>query len=226
MFMERNDSWMFYKGSPIKFEVPEGVQLPIYVIGDSHVRVLPECAPDIFSNSQADINNVFESKTAYAIGNEGHNLYLKGCLRIIPDGALALISFGEIDCRHYVPVRAIENKTSIEEEVDKVIKSYTENCVRLLKEKFKIIMLGAYVCPEDHNHSNLFIDIFKAKTLFNQKIKKYCKDNNILFIPIFWKALEENWDEQEQGTYFNDSSHLGPCMVPEILKPIPDFKWD
>ncbi len=221
------DSWMFNYGNVIEFPIPEGVQLPIYVIGDSHVRVLVEVAPYIFKSSQTDIEEVFESKTAYYMGNNEQDLYLKEALRNIPEGSQVLLSFGEIDCRHYVPVRAIKNNTSLEHEVDEIIKRYTKNCVRVLKEKFKVIILGSYTCPDDYNHENSFTDILTAKTLFNQKIKKYCNENGLLFIPIFWKVLEEKWDECKLDFphYFNDSSHLGGCMIPTILNSMIDFQW-
>jgi hypothetical protein len=223
--MSKQDEWMFFKGNVINFPIPEGVKTPIYVIGDSHVRVLPQACPYIFKGSGADIADVFESKSAYAVGTEGHDLYLKECLRLIPDGSTALLSFGEIDCRHYSPKKAIENNSSIEIEVDVVIDRYTSNCVRLLKDKFRVMILGPYICPEDHAHANKFEDIVIAKTYFNSRIKKYCEDNGILYVPIFKKSLEEKWDEQPTYTYFNDSSHLGPCMVPVILDSMSGFKW-
>jgi hypothetical protein len=223
--MSKQDEWMFFKGKTISFPIPEGAITPIYVIGDSHVRVLPQACPNIFKGSGADIADVFESKSAYAVGTVNHDTYLKECLRLIPDGSNALLSFGEIDCRHYSPKKAIENNTSIEHEVDEVINRYTSNCVRLLKEKFRVMILGPYICPEDHTHANKFKDIVRAKTYFNSRIAEYCDENGILYIPIFHKSLWEKWDEQRISTYFNDSSHLGPCMVPIILEAMKGFQW-
>ncbi len=218
------DEWMFNRGKVINFEIPQGVELPIYLIGDSHVRVLPEVAPYIFKSSQTDIEDVFISKTAYAIGNEN---YLNESINNIPKGSQVLLSFGEIDCRHYVPKIAKEKNKSIEQIVDEIIEKYTANCVRVLKERFRVIVLGAYVCPDDHNHENSFADIFEAKTLFNEKIEIYCKDNGILYVPLFIKSLENDWDtiQLDYPHYFNDSSHLGACMIPIILDSMVGFKW-
>lgn len=215
---------LFFKGEVIHFDVPHGIQLPIYVIGDSHVRVLPEVAPDIFSRS-TDIEDVIDSKSAYAVGTKGHDIYLNESIRVIPDDSNVLLSFGEIDCRHYVPVKAKENKTKIEQEVDKIIERYTANCIRLLKEKFKVTILGSYLCPDDINHTNSYNDIFQAKYYFNFKMEKYCQENNLPFVPIFKTALENQWHrfDHDFPHYFNDSSHLGPCMIPIILKTIDSF---
>ena len=188
------DTWLFNKGEQIDFPIPDGVDLPIYVIGDSHVRVLTDVAPNLFKSSQTDIEEVFESKSAYAVGSNGHDYYLKEALRNIPDNSQALLSFGEIDCRHYLPNKAHEQNTTIEYQVDKMIERYTSNCVRLLKEKFRVMILGAYICPDDHNHSNRYEDILEAKTLFNEKIEKYCYQEGLLYIPLFKVSLRNGWD--------------------------------
>lgn len=212
----------------IFFQVPEGVSGAIYLIGDSHVRALYEVCPQIFKKSN-DILDVYESKSAYAVGIEGHDFYLKESLKIIPDGSKVLLSFGEIDCRHYIPKGAINEGKSIDSLVDEVINRFTANCVRLLMEKFRVMILAPYICPEDHNHhdNNSYLDILEAKTIFNRKLITYCEENGILFIPIFQTALDNKWDQQLQrdAYYFGDSSHLGPCMIPVILDAMKDFKW-
>ena len=222
--MSTEEEWLFNKGKIIGFDIPEGVQLPIFVIGDSHVRVLPEVAPDIFCRS-TDIEDVIDSKSAYAVGTKGHDVYLNESIRVIPDGSQVLLSFGEIDCRHYVYPKSQERNITIEQMVDEIIARYTVNCIRLLKEKFKVAILGSYMCPDDVNHENPYLKIFEAKILFNQKIKQYCEDNNMVYVPIFKKSLEEQWHkfEGEYPHYFNDSSHLGPCMIPEILNAIASY---
>lgn len=224
--METNkDQWLFFRGDTISIPVPEGVTPIIYVIGDSHVRVLPQACPDIFKSSQVDIADVFESKSAYAIGGEGHEFYLNEALLSIPDGSQALLSFGEIDCRHYIPKVAIARNQSIESLVDEVFERYTTNCVRLLKDKFRVMILPPYICPEDLTHENLYSDIIRAKSLLNGKLKTYCEDHGLLYIPIFSKGINEGWHRKPTYTYFNDSSHLGPCMVPVILDAMVGFKW-
>lgn len=223
--MENKDQWLFFSGNTIAFPIPEGVKTPIYVIGDSHVLVLHQACPDIFKSSKTDIADVFDSKSAFAVGSINHDAYLKEALQLIPDGSQALLSFGEIDCRHYIPKIAIEQNRPIEDCVDEVIRRYTSNCVRLLKDKFRVMILGPYICPEDLPHENLYSDIVRAKFLFNEKLKGYCNDNGLLFIPIFNTARNEGWHRKPQATYFNDSSHLGPCMVPVILDAMVGFQW-
>ncbi len=215
------DEWMFFKGKKIDFPIPEGIQTPIYVIGDSHVRVLPEVAPYLFLRS-TDIEDVIDSKSAYAVGTKGHDVYLNESIRIIPDGSQVLLSFGEIDCRHYIPKKAIENNTSIEHEVDIVIERYTKNCVRILKEKFNVIIMGLYVCPDDHNHENNYYDILMAKLLLHLKLQHYAYMNNLVYVPLFETVLNKGWDicRLDYPHYFNDTSHLGACMIPVILDAI------
>ncbi len=225
--MIHKDEHLFNKGEVIHFDIPRGIRLPIYVIGDSHVRVLPEAAPNIFKSSQVDIEKVSESKTAYAVGTEGHERYMNEALDIIPEGSNVLLSFGEIDCRHYVPVKEKQNGTTIKQEVDKIFERYTTNCVRLLKEKFKVTILGAYLCPDDLSHTNEYNDIFQAKYLFNAKMEQYCEENNLPFVPIFKEGIDKQWHKcsLDYPHYFNDSSHLGPCMIPIILETINNHKF-
>lgn len=89
------------------------------------------------------------------------------------------------------------------------------------------MILGAYICPDDHNHENKYDDILEAKTLFNKKIEKYCYKHGLLYIPLFKVSLRNGWDmcELEYPNYFNDTSHLGPCMIPVILNSMVGFKW-
>ncbi len=219
------DRWMFHKGKVIDFRFEHNEQwmrnisLPIYVIGDSHVRVLVDAAPYIFKSSQVDIEDVFISKTAYAIGDEK---YLNDAIDNIPKGSNVLLSFGEIDCRHHVPKWAKKNKTTIEEEVIKVGYRYFDNCIIPLKEKFKVTIMGAYVCPDDHNHENDYEDIYKAKFYFNSFLKGYCARWNLGYVPLFEFGLNNGYDKLEidYPHYFNDTSHLGACMIPVILDAI------
>ena len=211
---------MFYKGQPIHFNIPEGVKAPIYVISDSHGKILIDAAPYLFKSSQTDVEDVSISKTAYAIGGEDKRFYLTKSLLNIPQGEQVIVSFGEIDCRHHVPKWAkIKNKT-IEQIVDEVIERYTTKCVEVLMEIFKVIVMGAYVCPDDHNHpENSYEDIYEAKKLFNQKIEQYCIEKEIIYIPLYKVALENGWDTARlEELYFSDGSHLNACMIPVILE--------
>lgn len=219
------DEWMFYRGNEISFPVPQGVRIPIYVIGDSHVLILHQVCPSVFKASDADVADIFESKSAYAVGTEGHDEYLKESIRKIPEGSVILLSFGEIDCRHYVPKLAKEQRRSIGDLVDEVFHRYMDNCVRVLSQKFRVSILGPYICIDDHEHTNSYSDIFSAKVLLNIILHKACHRNGMAFVPIFQHSLNEEWDLKSKGTYFNDTSHLGPCMIPVIFKALKDFKW-
>lgn len=223
--MSEKDNHLFYRGNVIHFNIPDGIKPEIFVIGDSHVLILHKACPDIFKSSKTDIADVFNSKSAFAVGTVSHDTYLKEQLQALPTGSQALLSFGEIDCRHYIPKIALDNNRTIEDCVDEVIQRYTSNCVRLLKEKFRVMILGPYICPEDMIHANLYSDIIQAKRIFNDKIKAYCEEHGLLFIPIFEVSMNAGWHRKPQATYFNDSSHLGPCMVPTILNSMVGFKW-
>ncbi len=213
------DQWLFHRGDIIHFDVPPNVSLPIYVIGDSHVRILVDAAPYIFKSSQVDIEDVFISKTAYAIGEEK---YLNDAINNIPEGSNVLLSFGEIDCRHYVPKRAKDNGRSIQFETNRVFARYVYNTVRVLSDRFKVAIMGVYCCPDDHEHENDFDHIYIAKEHFNYLMKEFCEMKNLCYVPLFDVVNDNNWDilKHDYPHYFNDSSHLGACMIPYILNSI------
>ncbi len=205
---------------------------PIYLIGDSHVRVFIEDDPETFKSSRTDIEEAWHSKSAHAIGDDG---YLNESLSNIPDKAMVLLSFGEIDCRHYVPKIVRETGRSVESVVQDVVARYTERSVRLLSERFRVIILGAYLCPDDYQHSNAqgsesysntFDSILEAKTIFNAAMELYCKAHGLLFIPIFREITQHAlWPFPLSG-FFGDSSHmLGSVIIPFVKKHVAAFQW-
>ncbi len=182
---------------------------PIYVIGDSHVRNLVKYAPDIFKSSQAEDVNVFDSKSAYAVGTDGHEWYLNEALERLPDGANVILSFGEIDCREYIPRLAQEKNISIPEMVNEVLGRYLSNCVEKLSRKFNVIIMGVYLCPDDFKDINKAGDILRAKGLYNASLKKYCTKTLIPFINLYNGYNVKN---------YSDSTHMGECIIPLILE--------
>jgi hypothetical protein len=232
MTKEKDDSWMFYHGVPIDFKVPEGVTGPIHCLGDSHINVLSQAFPTMFMSTR------FASIAAYAVGNsEQDHEYVVDSLSRIPTGEKILCCFGEIDCRHYMPKLAIETGRTIVDLVAEATGRYTKNFLSLLSQKYNVIVVGPYVTPQDHNHctyaevnngpywSNTFAEISLAKFWFNFFLREFCTKNpEILYVPIYYISLAAGWDLAPQGTYFNDSSHLGPCMIPVILDTLKNHK--
>lgn len=198
---------------------------PVYLIGDSHVECLPRERPEVFQPYSRKVAHFFMSVTAYAIGSEGYDKYMKDVMENVENGAKMLCSFGGIDCTHYIPRFARERGEPIELLVDEVIQRYSKNCISHLKEKYRVMILGSYLCPQDMQHENPFEDILKAKTILNEKLEAMCHDLGILFIPIFREALQSRWHEHPEGTFFNDAKHAGSCMVPVILNAMQGFKW-
>ncbi len=226
-----------YVGKPIKFDVPEGVEGPVYCVGDSHVGVLQNIFPDFFSPSHwsfDDSETVYQSKSAYAVGSDGHGEYLEKSYRSIPQGSKVLMSFGEIDCRHYLPRFRNQRGVPMEELVDEVIDRYKLQCLNRFLEKYRLIILGVYMTPDDHGHngiqdkeswSNSYENIFEAKQILNEKLEQYCDETGALFVPIWEVSQKDQWDAHPKGTYFGDASHASGCMVPVILDAMVDFKW-
>ncbi len=230
-------SSMHYAGEPIEFAIPDGVEGPVYCVGDSHVNVLQNAFPDMFAQSHwsfDDSETVFHSKTAYAVGSDKDGNFIEKAYRSIPEGSKVLMSFGEIDCRHYLPRFAKERGVSLDVLVDEVIKRYKLQCLNAFQKKYRLMVMSAYVTPNDRNHCmsqehvswrNPYEEILKAKFLLNEKLEQYCRENDVLFVPIFAVSQEEEWEMHPIGTYFGDDSHASGCMVPVILNAMAGFKW-
>lgn len=222
------DAWLFYKGVPIDFEVPKEIVGPIHTIGDSHVNILRDVLSKVFVHLVPR-----KSISAYAIQDKRQNEFDK-YLSQIPIGDKLLSYFGEIDCRHYVPKIAREQNRTIENIVTEIVERYSQNFLSLLKDKYRLIVLSPYIGPDDHNHtnytslekwSNSYNEIFEAKKTFTELIRKYCESEGIAYVPTYEVSLQNSWDTAPIGTYFNDTSHLGPCMIPLIFDSIKGFKW-
>lgn len=223
----RQDEWMFWRGVAIKFDIPQGVATPIYCVGDSHIINLVESCPYIFTDVKNGGKGVhYISATAYSMSGELPHEYIINCSEKIPPGSPLLISFGEIDCRHYIPKTCKKNGLSPSSEARKISIRYINGCLKKLSVRFRVIVLGPYICPNDRNHEeNPFDDILEAKSAFNDELKNFCVNNGIAFVPTFYVGQEKNWDLYGRDHYFNDTSHLGPCMVPLILESVTNFNW-
>ena len=226
-----DDEWMIYRGTPIPFPIPEGVSGPIYCLGDSHINILSAACPEIFISLRS------MSIAAYSLQNgERNEEYISPLLTDLIEGGKILCCFGEIDCRHYIPKNAREQSKTIESLVSMVTQKYTNNFLATLQRKYRLIILGPYICPNDHNHYayegadkivwvNPYEQILEAKVIFNTLLREFCEDVGICFVPIQEVSYENSWDILPEGTYFGDSSHLGACMVPIIFNAIKDYKW-
>lgn len=215
----QRDSWMFYGNKPINFPIPEGVTGPIHVLGDSHVNVLVGALPRIFISTQ------YAPIAAYADEDNRQHESIETLLARIPAGDKVLCCFGELYCRHYAAKFAKEQNVTIESLASTTVQRYIDNFLTFLQKKYKVIVLSIFVCPDDLNHfENAYEDIFKAKRTFNAQLEKGCEEHGLLFVPLFKEAFKNDWHLAPQGTYFNDSSHLGPCMIPLILNTIKNWK--
>lgn len=225
-----DDSWLFYQGDTIKFTVPEGVYPPIHTIGDSHVNIMDQVFPEMFISTRFAKLNVINSvqalslHTAYKAGQENTD-HIIPALSHIPEGTKILTLFGEIDCREYLPTLARKENKSIEFLVSLIIEGYTKNFLNVIKSKYRLIVLSPYITPIDHEYKNPFEDIFEAKSIYCYQLHKFCDDEGLLFVDIFHESLKNKWDEKSIGTYFNDTTHLGPCIIPPILQSLENFKW-
>ena len=208
---------IYNTGEEQDIPIPEGVTIPIHLIGDSHIHMLSYTLPKVFAF------HGFVSHTAWAIGKGEDGNYIRGILPLIPEGDRVLIIFGELDCRHYVPRLAKERNETIESVISSIMDLYTNNTLRLLHSRYKVCAAGPYVCPEDLSHVNPWEEILEAKLLFNDKLKRFCGEQGILYIPIIEEVIKKEWHKQPQGTYFNDSSHLGPSIIPFILRELVGF---
>lgn len=232
-----SDSWMFWQCRPISFPVPTGLTGPIYCLGDSHVLILSEAMPSMFTSAS------FASISAYAARSVENNEYIFNRLSPIPQGGYLLCYFGEIDCRHHIPKRAIPFIPT-EEVKGHTIKSLTEEVVRrytlyflsILQPKYRLIVCSPYITPRDFDLGNPefigFPDqgnktemVLDTKKLFTKLLKKFCSKSGIAYVPTYEVSKKNNWHNFPTGTYFNDTTHLGPCMIPVIFDAIKNYKW-
>ena len=176
-----SDSWMFYKGIPIDFEIPEGVVPPIYIIGDSHINTLNAAFPKMFYY----LNHV--SSTAYHIGELP---FIEESLKSTPKGSKVLIYFGEIDCRHYAPKLALKQNETIESVISLIVTKYTSVVLAPLLLEYKLIIPSPYVCPDDLVHPNGYERILEAKEVFTERLSQFCEKQNLIFVDLFHEAFK------------------------------------
>lgn len=199
----------------VEITIPKEITGPIYVAGDSTVRILFETLPDIFVNAGNS------SITAYSLGKESEHASDN-----TPEGSTLLFLFGEIDGRHYIPMVAKEKKISVEAATREVVHNYNAFLLER-KEKYKLIVLGPYVThqdieykkyvqPADPCYHNTFEEIREAKRTLNEQLQRFCEEQDILFIPLFYISMRNRWHEFPEE-YFQDLGHLGPIVVPFIL---------
>jgi hypothetical protein len=198
----------------------------IYVMGDSHMRPFSEDRPDLFKTP------LVISKTAYAVGDIVKNDFTGEAVLRVPSGSRLIISWGEIDCRHYVPQIAAVEGIPIRDVIERIFTSYAV-FLRGLNTNFRLVPLGPYLCPDDLNHSNngvrnSFWDILEAKDWFNKLLCAFCERHDLPFVPIYEIGKKNNWHTSSPGgDIFGDSSHLRGChliapVVDEILKKWPN----
>lgn len=195
----------------------------IYCIGDSHIINLQRGRPDVFTTIALDTPGTicYRSITAFSVGRETECGFVCQSIQQIPKGSQLVISFGEIDCRHYVPKTAVEKGWTIEEEVDDIFGPYALQLARLLND-YKLAAMSPYCCPEDHAQpdGNEFADIWLAKNRFSSRLKDYCALSGAAYIDTNEVVAANSWDLQPygEGHPFGDSSHLASkYLVPIVM---------
>jgi hypothetical protein len=194
----------------------------IYCIGDSHIINLQRGRPDLFTTIALDTPGTicYRSITAFSVGRETECGFVCQSVQQIPKGSQLVISFGEIDCRHYVPKTAVEKGRTIEEELDDIFGPYALQFAKLLFE-YKVAVMSPYCCPEDHAQpdGNKFADIWLAKNHFTSRLKDYCELSGATFIDTNGVVAANSWDLQPygDGQPFGDSSHLASKFVVPIV---------
>lgn len=133
--------------------------------------------------------------------------------KILNKKAVVIFTFGEIDIRVHVLSQAKKQNTTYKIVVDKILDNYLEFLLYMKKCVHKIYVWGPIPTQKDGSLINpdypyfgKEIDRNKATEYFNQKLKKICQDNDIGFLSIFDKLIDENYVTRSE--YIADGCHL------------------
>ena len=132
----------------------------------------------------------------------------------INENSTIVLSFGEIDLRVHVLKWAMENSTTIDEEVTKLILIYEEFLIFMKKHVKHIICWGPIATQKDGTPSCKVFPKFgpeiernKATKLFNDKLEKLCFKHSLKFVSIFDKLINNDYTTKTEYIS-SDNCHL------------------
>jgi len=206
----------------------------IKVIGDSHCNFFSGheliCFKKINKTGINNCNDLLDKFTTFHLGPAlAYNLnkyntqtqarekveYLIKS-QLVPNNSTIICCFGEIDIRVHVLKQAKEQNKSIESVIHNILNNYLEFLL-FLKQNNSVYVWGPIPTQKDGLEENEYIkkyfpcygteiDRNKATMIFNQELKKICEENDIGFLSIFDKLIDENYHTKID--YIADGCHL------------------
>ncbi len=197
----------------------------IHCIGDSHVLVFSgnHAVPD--SPTYKDLLPFFRtswlgSYTAYNIINKKDIIEKVIQSRVEPDDYV-MFCFGEIDCRAHLIRQSEIQIRPLHDIVHECVSRYAK--IFEIPKKYGLQVLIWNVPPSslidiDEGEYSTYGDCRQRNevtALFNETLRKYCESENIKFISIFDKLIDE--DGLTKGQFFVDEIHLSQEIIPFVL---------
>ncbi|MEI7850860.1 MAG: hypothetical protein WCH86_03425 [Kiritimatiellales bacterium] len=175
---------------------------------NSSENLLPKLSPIHIGPVLAFNANKYGTKTR---GREKVDYLIKK--RIIERGAQVLFCYGEIDIRNHVVRQAGNQGIAMESVVDKVLANYLSFLVSMRDAGFRVACWGPTPSfPDAEKPSDDFpvhgdeITRNKATLYFNERLKNLCQQNNLGFISIAEKLIDERGRIRQD--YLADGCHL------------------
>ena len=162
--------------------------------------------------------------------NAGYNSMEKTewlCENFIIPGAKIVCSFGEIDIRVHVIKQAELQNTSVENIVDGILSHYYTLLKRLKNSGYEVWCWGPIATQMDSNEQDELFphygserDRNRATKYFNDTLHKWCDENGIGFMSIFYSMINENFTTKIE--YLSeDGCHLG-----QHARELAEVEWE
>ncbi|MEW6245957.1 MAG: SGNH/GDSL hydrolase family protein [Nitrospirota bacterium] len=186
----------------------------VHVIGDSHVLA--------FKRQPSFLVYHVGPATAYKLGQDhsttqGRQRVLR-ILNRVKSGDIALLSFGEIDCRiHiYYQYKKHDERIPLSQWIDRTIVSYGAFLLDVAKRGCRLCVYGIPPAGRQPNRygypyyaaPDLRVGIFRE---FNERLKAFCAAQSIPYIDIFVAASDGEGFISEE--FASDEVHLNARAV-------------
>jgi hypothetical protein len=192
----------------------------IYVFGDSHSLNLKH--HDLFYVTHVGPATAYKLQDAYSTTQAKKKIYQVLNKLSSDRHYFFLFIFGEIDCR--IHINKISNLTNkpLNRVIDNTIKRYG-NFLKSIQSSFPkstIIVMNVLPPGEEKNIYNT--PFYPSRELhmrivqiFNSKLKKFCLENNFLFLSVFEKIITKS--KSRKRKYVFDAVHYNTNIIKLVL---------
>ncbi|MFA5322580.1 MAG: hypothetical protein WC373_07870 [Smithella sp.] len=175
---------------------------------NSSENLIPGFSPIHIGPVLAYNANKYRTKTR---GREKVDYLIKK--RLIERGAQVLFCYGEIDIRNHVVRQAGEQGIAVECVVDKILENYLSFLISMRESGLRVACWAPTPSFPDTEQPNDAFPAYgdettrnRATLYFNEKLKKLCQQNRLIFVSIAEKLIDEHGRIKQD--YFVDGCHL------------------